>query len=71
VINSTPFVEFINKHGLGGKNEGHYCSIINTNQTIIKPCLNKKKIDGSTCLQTSEAGRWAQIVVGVNKHLIH
>jgi hypothetical protein len=29
----------------GGKNEGHYCSIININQTIIKAesCLNKKK----------------------------
>jgi len=44
MINSTPFVEFINKHGWGGKNEGHYCSIINTNQTIIKPCLNKKNL---------------------------
>jgi len=43
VINLTPFVELLANMD-GGKNEGHYCSIININQTIIKAesCLNKK-----------------------------
>jgi hypothetical protein len=58
VINLTPFVEFINKHGFGGgKNEGHYCSIINTNQTIIKPCLNKRNsMEVLVCKQVKQVG---------------